>query len=240
MGLVIKNMKNILITGASKGIGQAIAVKLASNDTNIFIHGRDEKGLAETSKAIEKRGGRATQIISDISSPAGCDKIVQAVGNVSIDSLINNAGIPMKKSVDKLTLLEWNNIVAINLTAPFLLTQKLLPRMKQGSSIVYILSGAAKNVFPEASAYCMSKFGLRGFAEAMREELRPQGIRVINIYPSAVDTAIWDAMPGDWPRDKMMTPADVADAVTFALSCRDGVMVDDITIENMAGRLQPK
>ncbi len=233
-------MKNILITGASKGIGQAIAIKLASKDSHIFIHGRDKKGLIATAKDIEKKGAEVTQIISDISTPEGCDKIVQAVGKNSIDSLINNAGIPLKKSLQEISLNDWNRIVAINVTAPFLLTQKLLPRMKKGSSIVYILSGAAKNVFPEASAYCMSKFALRGFAETMREELRPQGIRIINIYPSAVDTPLWESMPGDWPRDKMMTPNDVADAVGFALSCRNDVMVDDITIEHMAGRLQPK
>jgi len=230
-------MKTILITGASKGIGQAIAIKLASKDSHIFIHGRDKKGLAETSKAVKKNGAQVTEIISDIGTPEGCNKIVQAVGKASIDTLINNAGIPMKKSLQDLTLDDWNNIVAINITAPFLLTQKLMPRMKKGSSIVYILSGAAKNVFPEAGAYCMSKFALRGFAETMREELRPQGIRIINIYPSAVDTPLWESMPGDWPRDKMMAPADVAEAVAFALSCRDVVMVDDITIEHMAGRL---
>ncbi len=230
-------MQNVLITGASKGIGRAIAIKLASKDSYLFIHGRDQKGLADTAKAIEKKGGSATQILADLNTPEGCEKLVQGVGQTALNSLINNAGIPMKRSIGVLTLYDWNQVVSINITAPFLITQKLLPRMKKGSSIVYILSGAAKNVYPEASAYCMSKFGLRGFAESLREELRPQGIRVINIYPSAVDTPLWESMPGEWPRDKMMTPADVAEAVAFALSCRESVMVDDITIENIAGRL---
>jgi len=230
-------MPTILITGASKGIGQAIAIKLASHGTHIFIHGRDQKGLAQTSKEIEKRGGKATQIMADISTPEGCDKLFKSVGKTSIDVLINNAGIPMKKSLSELTLHDWNKTVAVNVTAPFLITQKFLPRLKKGSAIVYILSGAAKYVFPDASAYCMSKFALRGFAEALREELRPKGIRVINIFPSSVDTALWEAMPGNWPREKMMVPNDVAEAVAFALSCRDVVMVDDITIENIAGRL---
>lgn len=230
-------MQTILITGASKGIGQASAIRLASKDSHIFIHGRDQKGLAETAKAIEKKGGKAIQIIADISTLEGCEKLFEGVGQASLDILINNAGIPMKRPLTELTLNDWNKVVAVNITAPFLLTQKFLPRLKKGSAIVFILSSAAKNVFPDASAYCMSKFGLRGFAEALREELRPHGVRVINIYPSAVDTDIWKAMPGSWPREKMMTPNDVAEAVAFALSCRDVVMVDEITIENIAGRL---
>jgi len=230
-------MQNILITGSSKGIGKAIALKLASKDSHIFIHGRDQKGLADTSREIGNKGGQATQIIADISTPEGCEKLFQGVGQTSLDALINNAGIPMKKPLSELTLNDWNKTVAVNVTAPFLITQKFLPRLKKGSAIVYILSGAAKHVFPDATAYCMSKFALRGFAEALREELRPKGIRVINIFPSSVDTPLWEAMPGNWPREKMMVPNDVAEAVAFALSCRDVVMVDDITIENIAGRL---
>ena len=230
-------MQNILITGASKGIGKAIAIKLASNDSHIFIHGRDQKALDDVSNAIEKKGGDSTQIIADISAPAGCQEIIGAVGKNSIDVLVNNAAVAYVKPFDQLTLDEWNKTIAINITAPFLITKGLLPNMKKGSSIVNILSISAKVVHANWSSYCMSKHALRGFAESIREELRPRGIRVINVFPYSVDTPIWETIPGNWPREKMMIPDDVANAVAFAVSMRDGVMVDDITLEGMAGRL---
>lgn len=230
-------MSTIFITGASKGIGQAIAVLLASKDTHIFIHGRDQKGLADTSLAIENKGGKVTLITSDISTIQGCEKVLEAVGNSSIDVLVNNAGVAYVQPLEKQTLDEWNNTVAINITAPFIITKGLLPQMKQGSSIVNILSIAARTAFPGWSSYCMSKHALRGFAESVREELRPKGIRVINVYPASVDTPIWKNVEGGWDKSKMMLPEDVAEAVSFAISRREGIMVDDITIESMSGRL---
>ncbi len=230
-------MQHILITGASKGIGKAIAVKLAAKDSHIFIHGRDQKALEEVSYAIEEKGGNSTQIIADISTTGGCKKIIEAVSKNTIDVLINNAAVAYVKPFEQHTLVEWNQTVAINITAPFLITQGLLPQMKKGSSIVNILSISAKSVHANWSSYCMSKHALRGFTESIREELRPRGIRVINVFPFSVNTPIWETIPGNWPREKMMIPDDVANAVAFAISCRDGVMIDDITIEGMAGRL---
>jgi len=226
-------MKNILITGASKGIGQAIAVKLAGKDSHIFIHGRDKQGLEVTSNAIEKKAGKATQIIADISTPAGCDKIILRVGKTDIDILIHNAAIAVVKPLEELTLDDWNKTFAVNVTAPFLITQKLLSRLKKGSSIVNILSVAAKKSFSEWSSYCMSKHAMRGFTESIRQELRPKGIRVINIFPAAVDTPIWDNVAGDWEKSTMLSADDIARAVEFAISNRDRVMIDDITMESI-------
>ena len=230
-------MQNILITGASKGIGKAIAIKLASKGSHIFIHGRDQKALNEVTNSIEKKGGDSTQIIADISTVAGCKRIIEATGKNPIDVLINNAAVAHVKPFEQHTLEEWNQTIAINITAPFLITQGLLPQMKKGSSIVNILSISAKLVHANWSSYCMSKHALRGFTESIREELRARGIRVINVFPFSVNTLIWETIPGNWPREKMMIPDDIANAVAFAVSCRDGVMIDDITIEGMAGRL---
>ena len=83
----------------------------------------------------------------------------------------------------------------------------------------------------------MSKFALDGFGRAIREELRPKGIRVINVFPSATDTDIWKSVPGEWPREKMMRPENVADAVASALEQPADVMVEEITIGSISGRL---
>jgi len=230
-------LKHILITGASKGIGRAIAIRLAAKNIHIFVHGRDKKALDETIRLIEKSGGSATEIIADLSTIDGCEKLVSAVGKKSINVLIHNAGVAYVKPFDKLNLEEWNRTVAINITAPFLITQRLVPKMKKGSSIINILSIAAKSAFSSWSSYCMSKHALRGFSESLREELRPRGIRVINVYPAAVATDIWEGVAGNWPKEKMLSPDEVAEAVAFALSRPKDVMVDDVTIENVGGRL---
>ena len=119
-----------------------------------------------------------------------------------------------------MTQIEWEQTLGVNVTAPFMLIQHFAPRMQPGSSIVNILSVAAKTGFPGWSAYCMSKFALEGFTQSVREELREHKIRMINVYPAATATEIWNNVAGDWPRDKMMSPSEIADAVTFALSRR--------------------
>jgi NADP-dependent 3-hydroxy acid dehydrogenase YdfG len=109
--------------------------------------------------------------------------------------------------------------------------------MPPGSSIVNILSVAAKTGFPNWSAYCMSKFALEGFSQCVREELREGKIRVINVYPAATDTNIWTQIEGKWPRHKMISPEDVASAVAYALSRPAEVTLENISISSLAGNL---
>jgi 3-oxoacyl-[acyl-carrier protein] reductase len=109
--------------------------------------------------------------------------------------------------------------------------------MPPGSSIVNILSIAAKTGFANWSAYCMSKFALDGFSQCVREELRERKIRVINIYPAATDTNIWSQIEGKWPRHKMISPGEVASAVAYALSRPADVTLESISISGLAGNL---
>jgi NAD(P)-dependent dehydrogenase (short-subunit alcohol dehydrogenase family) len=151
--------------------------------------------------------------------------------------LVNNAGIACVKPFDEITLDQWRETLAVNILAPVLLTQRLLRLMPKGASVVNILSIAAKEGIPHWSSYCLSKFALEGLSQSLREELRPRGIRVITVYPSATDTNIWNSVPGTWPRDKMLKPEQVAEAVDFALTRPADVLVDTITVGNVAGKL---
>jgi len=163
--------------------------------------------------------------------------MIAAIGPEPLDALIHNAGVALVKPFEEITLAEWDTLFAVNVTAPFLLTQRLAPKMQTGSSIVNILSIAAKNGFPGWSCYCMTKFALEGFSQCVREEVRPRGIRVLNIYPAATNTEIWDAVQGEWPRDKMLLPEEIGDAVAYALSRPAGVAVENIDLLNLTGRL---
>src|SRR5205085_8903713 len=102
---------------------------------------------------------------------------------------------------------------------------------------VNILSVAAKTAFPNWSAYCMSKFALEGLSQSIRQELREHRIRMINIYPAATNTEIRDDVAGDWPREKMISPEQVAEAVAYALSRPADVTVENITLSNAGGNL---
>jgi NAD(P)-dependent dehydrogenase (short-subunit alcohol dehydrogenase family) len=230
-------MKRYLITGASRGIGRAIAEKLADDAAILFLHGRDTVALAETCKAVGPRCSNVVSLIHDLAKPSGVSDLIASVGNDPLDLLVNNAGIAVVKPFGEITMVEWEQTLGVNITAPFMLMQRFAPRMPPGSSIVNILSVAAKTGYAGWSAYCMSKFALEGFSQSVREELRDHRIRMINIYPSATNTDIWNHLGGDWPRDKMIPADEVASAVAYALAQPPDVLIENITLGNLSGRL---
>src|ERR1700682_3016947 len=230
-------MKRYLITGASRGIGRAIAERLAGPDITLLLHGRDTVALREVCESVATRCAKVLPLIHDLAIESGVADLIAEVGERPIDLLVNNAGIAIVKPFAEVASIEWKQTLAVNVTAPFLLTQHFAPRMRPGSSIVNILSIAAKTGFANWSAYCMSKFALEGFSQSVREELREHRIRVLNIYPAATNTEIWDDVAGDWPREKMIAPEEVASAVAYALSQPANVAVENITLSNAAGNL---
>jgi len=230
-------MKRYLITGASRGIGRAIAVRLASPQTTLLLHGRDKEALTETSRLAEARRARTQILIGDLSITEQVAELIDRAGAEPLDLLVNNAGIAIAKPLESITLEDWERSISVNLTAPFRLIQGLVPHLNEYASIVNILSTASRTAFPGWSTYCMTKFGLDGFSQALREELRTQGIRVINLYPAATDTDIWEDVAGDWPRDKMMAPSEVAEALAFALERPPSVLVEEIRLGPQGGNL---
>src|SRR6266481_6596110 len=230
-------MKRYLITGASRGIGRAIAEKLAAPDVELLLHGRDTIALSDVCNSVKPRCAHVVRLIHDLAVSSGVSDLIASVGSDPLDLLVNNAGIAIVKPFGEITPIEWEQTLGVNVTVPFLLTQRFAPKMPPGASIVNILSVAAKTGFANWSAYCMSKFALEGLLQSIREELREHCIRVLNIYPAATNTEIWDNVAGDWPRGKMISPDQVADAVAFALSCPKDVAVENIALSNSAGNL---
>ena len=230
-------MKRYLITGASRGIGRAIAEKLAESNVTLFLHGRDVAALRETTNLVEAKGAISRQLRADLGDKSSVEALIEQVSGEPLEALINNAGIAVVKPLNKISIEEWERTFAINVTAPFLLSQGLIPAMSRGGSIVNILSIAAKTGFAGWSSYCMSKFALEGFSQAIREELRARKIRVINIYPAATDTDIWNAVEGERPREKMISAEQVASTVAYALAQPPDVLIENITLGNLSGRL---
>lgn len=227
-------MKNCLITGASRGIGRSIAIKLSEKFDRIYLHGRDKKALFETIEKIDKKKD-VVPLIYDFSNTENVFQLVKAIKSDHIDVLINNAGMSIAKPFEKLSLDEWNLLININITAPFILTKELIDKIPAGGSIVNILSTASKRVFTDWSAYCMTKFALDGFMKTVREEVRDRGVRVINIYPGSTDTDIWNDIPGEWDKSSMMRPENIADSVLFAINQPVNTLVEDISLGRLKG-----
>lgn len=230
-------IERYIITGASRGIGRAIAVRLAGKNKILLLQGRDRKALNESCRLVERKGGRAKEILADLRSVRGVGKLLKAIGNDSVHLLVNNAAVTVVKPFTKLKLREWQEALFVNVTVPLLLAQNLSPRMPKGSCIVNILSIAARQGFPNWASYCATKFALEGLSQCLRAELKAKGIRVINIYPSATETQLWKNVPGKWPREKMLKAEEVAEGVYYAISRPPEVLVENIFLGNLAGKL---
>jgi len=232
--------KLALITGASQGIGLAIARALAAEGCNLVISGRHQAALNRVAKQLAKTGISVLPRACDVRDADAVKAMSAAVRGRfhRLDILINNAGIAHANlPVAKLPLREWKPVIETNLTGMFLVTRAALPLMKPGGAIVNNLSISAKRVFPGMSAYSASKHGTLGFTNTLREELRDRRIRVIALLSGATDTAIWNTFWPQAPRRKMMSPATVAQAVVNALTLPEDTTVEEITILPSAGTL---
>lgn len=229
-----------LITGATRGIGLAIARALAAESCNLILTGRDQSALSKISRELASSKIKILTHPCDLRDPHSIHSLFLAVRKQfkRIHILVNNAGIAHANStVAKLPLELWQDVIQTNLTGPFLITQAALPLMKAGATIVDNLSVAANRVFAGSAAYVASKHGALGLTNTLREELRPEGIRVISLMPGATATEIWNSFWPEAPRKKMMSPSTIATAVVNAILLPPNATVETIEILPTAGVL---
>jgi NADP-dependent 3-hydroxy acid dehydrogenase YdfG len=229
--------RTAVITGASKGIGAALARRCAAEGMHVALLARTPEPLHQLAYTL---GDLARAYPCDLTDADAvtvtAQQILRDTGGAP-DLLINNAGLFQLGAVDAMSAADFSAIVQTNLVAPFLLTRALLPAMKaRGSGTIVTLGSIAdRNVFPENGAYAASKYGLRALHEAMRLELRGSGVRATLVSPGPVDTPLWDpidpdARAGFTPRASMLSAADVADAIWFAVSRPAHVNIDELRL----------
>ena len=221
-----------MITGGSRGIGLALARTFAAAGYQVIITGRDQARLEAAAKGLEQ-GSCVHPLVCDVTDPAAVEKAFHDIGKArgSIDVLVNNAGTAHGLApVEELPVETWKQVIDTNLTGMFLVTRAALPLMQAGSIIVNNLSVAAVQPFAGMSAYNASKFGGMGFTQALREDLRKRGIRVVALLPGATDSDIWQQFWPDAPREKMDSPETVAQAVLHAVSAPANVSLDEIRV----------
>jgi len=228
--------KSALVTGASRGIGFGVALRLAQEGIQTAIVGRDRTRIEQAAKKItEITGTQALAVVGDVSIYGDCvsavEKVVKEFG--SIDVLVPNAGVGIIGSVDESDPADWALMMQTNYLGTAHIVKAVLPVMqKQGAGdVIAIVSAGGTKGYPEWSGYCASKWAVMGFMDSFAQEVIAQGIRVSTLCPGGVDTAFWDDLnkdinrAGSEGRSKLMSPADVAEMVMLQVNLPRNVML---------------
>ncbi|MEX2532120.1 MAG: SDR family NAD(P)-dependent oxidoreductase [Gemmatimonadota bacterium] len=225
-----------VVTGATRGIGRAVALGLTEAGARVALIARDGEALA---RLAGDTGGRAFPC--DVSDAGALDSVgddVMAWGGGSPDILVTSAGVFDLAPVATMSVEVLDRNLRVNLRGGVLSVRAFLPAMLEArrGTIVQVGSVAGRRAFPENGAYSASKFGLRGFHEVLLEEIRGTGVRATLLEPAATDTSIWDPMDPDAnedlpDREAMLDAASVAEAVLFAVTRPEGVQVPFLPIE---------
>jgi len=210
-----------LVTGAGRGIGAAIARKLAALGATVVLCGRTLKTLESTESEISKIGGRAKAAVCDVSNLESVQALARMVEQTfgKIDILVNNAGVgAFAGPLHELTPDGWEKVLNTNLRGVFYCIRSFAPMMVRAGKghIVNISSLAGKNALPNGAAYAASKWGLNGLSYSVAEELRGHGIRVSVVCPGSVDTELSPHTGKD--SNKMLKPDDVAHVVAMLVT----------------------
>src|SRR3954471_3047272 len=218
-----------IVTGAARGLGRAAAARLAECGASVAVNVRGDERAARVAREI---GGAVLALSGDIAAPGVPDAIVkQTLDRFGrIDILINNAALPLTTRFEQISAEEWRHALEVNLTAPFLLTQAVLPAMKrqQYGRIVNISSTAGRMVSTLGGAhYTTSKTGLLGLTRAAAKELGKYGVTVNAVCPGMIDTEltresaspeVLDRLAHGYPVPRLGTALEVADLICFAAS----------------------
>ena len=183
--------KVAMITGASQGLGRALAVAYAKEGTQIVINSRQEESIRPVAEEAESTGAEVLALAADVSRSADVERLVGAATQRfgRVDVLVNNAGVlGPRVAIVEYPEDEWRQVIDANLTGPFLVSKAVIPHMPEGGSIVNVASGVSIEGRPEWGAYAVSKFGVEGLTQILAAELEERGIRVNAVDPGGMRT----------------------------------------------------
>ncbi len=228
--------KTVVVTGASEGIGLAIAKTFAERGARVVLTSRHADKLERAAAEFESS---PLWTPCDVSKPQEVDAlrafVLSKLGPPDI--LVNNAGISVFKPVWEISPETWRSVLDTNLTGTFLVTRAFLPEFmsRRSGHIVNIVSVAAIANFTRCSAYCASKYGQLGFTRVLRQEMIPYNVRVTAVLPGATDTAIWNEADEDVDRAVMMRPEDIARSVLLACELGPNATAEEIILRPTGG-----
>ncbi len=228
----LKKSRNAIITGATSGIGFAVAREFLERGHNVFICGRKEERLTNAlNNLITDFGNKhIAGSVCDVRSLSAVEKMIAIAGERfgKIDCLINNAGIGFVTTFEDITPDQWQDIINTNLTGVFNCCHAALPWLKKAgnSDIVNLGSRAGRYSFAGGTGYNATKFGLQGFTEALFLDLHPYGIRVSLVAPGTVMTDLTSSKPQDW----YLAPKDIAKVIGDIITTDSGATVNWVEI----------
>ncbi|MCZ7602546.1 MAG: SDR family oxidoreductase [Melioribacteraceae bacterium] len=235
----MSKVKTAIITGASRGIGKSIAIGLAQEGYKTILLARNEVKLIETKNEIDKIIDGKNELEAEVHSInlSDFDKVKEVIRKVldknnRIDILVNNAGIWRDGSVD-LPVDEYKNLLDVNLVAPYIILQEVIPQMKKQKSgyIFNISSRGGTYGFPQSGSYVSSKFAINGMSESLYRELAEYNIKVTALCPSYVNTDMAEEVGPTIGPDEMIQPIDIMKTINWLLSLSPAVYIKDVIIE---------
>ena len=227
--------KVVVVTGASSGLGRAFSEAIAEKGAQVYGLARSTDKLADVQRTV---GEPFHPVECDVREEKQVKKAFEQITGEAgrLDVLINNAGLGKFGPVDELELGEWDVQMETNLRGVFLATRAALPQMKKqneadgfGGYIINIASIAGLLGNPNLSAYNASKFGLRGFSEALMKEVREDGIKVSCVYPGSIDTSFGDTS-GSSGSANPMTPAQITSTILHLLETPDNYLISEVVM----------
>jgi NAD(P)-dependent dehydrogenase (short-subunit alcohol dehydrogenase family) len=234
--------KTALVTGGSRGIGRAIALKLAEAGAQVLVHySSSRKEAEEVVSLVLAAGGRASSVGADLSTVEGPARLAKAAREVigdRLDILVNNAGVSIAATIAEQTVEEFDRMYAVNVRAPFFIVQHLLPILGKGASVIFTTSLASRAVVGNLSAYASTKGATDTLVRHFAAALGPRDVRVNAVAPGVVDTdmskftktaAGRKAALGMQALQRVALPEDIAGAVVF-LASSDSAWVNGTTL----------
>lgn len=215
--------KTLIVTGAGRGIGRAIALSAARAGASVVLASRTEEQLQEVVREVASFGGAAVGVPCDVRRAADVERLVaRAVAETGrLDAVVSNAGVFVWKPFERLTEEEWDTVLDTNLKATYLLVRTALPELKKSRGrIVNVASIHGTAGDANVAAHCAAKFGLVGLTKALALELRPAGISVNAVCPGSTENRSrnLEPTPHDKPLEEKLDAFDVAESVLFLLS----------------------
>lgn len=223
---------NAIITGATKGIGRAIALQLAADGYNLAICSRDEAGLAALASELETSGVRVHYLVADCADKTAvynfCDFCSQVFGK--IDLLVNNAGVFLPGSLLDEDDTAFEQQLQLNLNGAYYLSKYMGRKMRsqQSGHIINICSIASKQIKENAGSYSVTKWGLLSLNNVLRDELAKHNVKVTAVLPGSTLTASWDGT--EIPKEKFVQPEDIAESISQLLKLSPAASVDELII----------
>jgi NADP-dependent 3-hydroxy acid dehydrogenase YdfG len=228
------NNKIAVITGASRGIGRAIALYLGRQGANVIVTARHKQELQELVLSIKNEGGKASAVTLDITDETAIRQFASDLvdSNTVVDILINNAGIGSFQPVTDTDTHLWDETMNVNVKGTFLMCKYLVPLMQAQKSghIISIASDVSKRTFADGALYCASKYAQDAFCSALRKEVRKDNIKVSVVYPGLVETWFNNNTPGSNGNNVQLNPEDIAASVCHILTAPAHVVIDELMI----------